>query len=172
MSVYGWPMKRWGVCAIIAAQLFIIPETVFAASSELTAGIGSQDPSGDFSYKGDSLEVKEAKVEILWALANPYFMVTRTKFEGEGNKNDQFILNNETFQTIFPFMSRMRFDQHDIVLYHGSKKATAGKVDIDSVAAKIIHRETVIDHQPDAGVNEAKRLTVADPRVCVGFHSP
>jgi hypothetical protein len=165
-------MKRWGVCAILAAQLFIIPETLFAASSELAAGIPSQDPSGDFSHKGDSLEVKKAKVENLWALSNPYAMVTPTKFEDTGSEKDQFILNDKTFQTIFPSMSRLRFDQHDIVLYHGSKKGTVGKVNIDGAGAKIIHFKAVIDHQPDTGVNEAKSFNVADPRVCVGFHFP
>jgi outer membrane protein len=186
ISVCGGQMKKWSffACAILAALLFIIPETVLAAKVELATGIWSQDPSGDFSYKGDSLNVKDdpgfkkktrflgrAKIEILWALPNPYFMVTLMKFDGVGNENEQFIFNNRTFQANVPFTSSLRFDQYDIALYYGLpffKKATAGILNIDlGIATKIIHFKVVID-QPDTGVSESKSLTIAVPMVYVG----
>jgi hypothetical protein len=167
-------VKKWSICAILAAVLLIVPEAVFAAKSEPPAGICSQEPSGDFAYKGDSLEVKEAKIEILWALPNPYFMVAPMNFKGV--RNEQFILNSETFRAIFPFMTRLRFDQQDTVLYHGLsffKKATAGIFNIDlGLGAKIIRFNAIIDSQPDTGINAAKSLTIAVPMVYVGFSSP
>jgi outer membrane protein len=186
ISLCGGPMKKWSffACAILAALLFIIPETVFAAKFELAAGIWSQDPSGDFSYKGDSLNVKDdlgfgketkflgrAKIEILLALPNLYFMVTPMKFNGSESKNEQFIFNNETFQANVPFTSSLQFDQYDIALYYGLpflKTATAGVFNIDlGIGAKIIDSKAFID-QPDTGVSESKSLTIGVPTVYVG----
>ncbi len=179
-------MKKWSffACAILAALLFIIPETVFAAKYELAAGIWSQDPSGDISYKGDSLNVKDdlgfgkktrflgrVKIETPLALPNLYLMVTPMKFDGAGSKNEPFIFNNKTFQANVPFTSSLRFDQYDIALYYGLpflKKATFGIFNIDlGIDAKIIDFKAAID-QPDTGISEAKSLTIPVPMVYVG----
>jgi outer membrane protein len=176
--------RRFFAYAILVALFFIIPETVLAAKFVLAAGIWNQDPSGDFSYKGDSLDVKDdlgfgketgfhgrAKIELLWPLPNLYFMVTTMKFDGVESQNEQFIFNNKTFQANVPFTSSLRFDQYDIALYYGlpfSKVATAGVFNIDlGIGAKIIDSKAVID-QLDTGVNESKSLTIAVPTVYVG----
>jgi outer membrane protein len=186
ISVSGGAMKKWSffACAILSILLFIIPGTVFAAKFELAAGIWNQDPSGDFSYKGDSLNVKDdlgfgeetrflgrAKIEILLGLPNVYLMVTPMKFDGAGSKNQQFIFNNKTFQANIPFTSSLQFDQYDIVLYYGLpflKIATAGVFNIDlGIGAKIIDSKAAID-QPDTGLSESKSLTIGVPTVYVG----
>jgi outer membrane protein len=189
ISVSGGPMKKLSffACAILSILLFVIPGRVLAAKFELAAGIWSQNPSGDFSYKGDSLNVKDdlgfgeetkflgrAKIEILLGLPSLYLMVTPMKFDGAESINEQFIFNNETFQANIPFTSSLQFDQYDVALYYGLpflKMATAGVFNIDlGIGAKIIDSKAVID-QPDTGVSGSKSLTIGVPTVYVGVQA-
>jgi hypothetical protein len=186
MSASEGPVKKWSICAILAAVLLIVPEAVFAAKSEPPAGICSQEPCGDFAYKGDSPEVKDyrgfgkktrsfgnAKIEVLSALPNTYFMATPMNFDIVGKEDEQLLFNNKTFQAIVSFMASLRFERHDTALYHGLsslKKATSGIA--LGIGAKIINFEAVIDHHPDTAADESKSLTMPVPMVYLGFKFP
>jgi hypothetical protein len=186
MSASEGPVRKWRICAILAALLLIVPEAVFAAKSEPPAGICSQEPSGDFGYKGDSPDGKDdhgfgkktrsfgsAKIKVLSALPNPYFTATPMNFDIVGKEDEQLLFNNKTFQAIVSFMSSLRFENHDTALYHGLsslKKATSGIA--LGIGAKIINFKAVIDHQPDTAADESKSLTMPVPMLYLGLKFP
>ncbi|MBI4689376.1 MAG: TIGR04219 family outer membrane beta-barrel protein [Nitrospirae bacterium] len=179
-------MKRFWFFAglLFLVVTFAVPNIVSAIGFEGAIGAWSQDPSGDLSYKGESLSVENelkydaetkafgrVKVELPLMFPNIYFMVTPMKFEGEGSKDINFTFGDQTFNANVPFSSSARLDHYDICLYYGLpflKTASLGKFKGEvGLNVKIIDFEAEIT-QSSLGLSASKSLTLPIPMIYVG----
>jgi outer membrane protein len=179
-------MKKWSYFAIVVltALVFIIPGIVSAAGYEIAAGIWNQEPSGNISDRGESLDLKDelkygtkwrfsgrVKVQTPSVLPNLYLMASPMKFEGVGSKDMTFTFNNKTFTGGVPFSSTLRFDQYDMALYYGLpfiKKGTGGEFNTDvGIDVRIIDFKAAIS-QSTTATSESKSLIIPIPMIYLG----
>lgn len=161
-----------------------IPQLASAVGFEAAAGIWNQDPSGDISYKGESLSVENelkydsktkifgrVKIDMPLMLPNIYLMATPMKFEADGSKNASFTFGDRTFTGNVPFSSSVQLDHYDIALFYGVpflKTATLGKLNVEvGLNARIIDFEAEIN-QPTTGIKESKSMTIPVPMIYLG----
>lgn len=179
-------MNRLRISAgiLFLALIFVIPQIASAIGLEAAVGVWKQDPSGDISYKGDSLSVENelkydsktkvfgrVKIDMPLALPNIYLMATPMKFEAVGSKNVDFKFGDTTFDASVPFSSKTKLDHYDICLYYGLpflKTATLGKLNAEvGLNARIIDFKAEII-QSTTGKSESKSLTLPIPMIYVG----
>lgn len=169
--------------ALFLIAAFIMPQTAFALGIEAAIGGWSQDPSGDISYKGQSLDVGNdlkygsktkamgrVKIDMPLLIPNIYLMYTPMKFDGDGSKNVNFTFGNRTFSGNVPFSSSVKLDHYDLGLYYGIpfvNTATAKKLNVDAgLNIRVIDFNAEVK-QPATGITESKGLTIPLPMVYV-----
>ncbi|MCE5194349.1 MAG: TIGR04219 family outer membrane beta-barrel protein [Nitrospiraceae bacterium] len=165
-------------------SFFLMYGAASAIGLEAAIGVWNQDPSGDISYKGESLsvgndlkydsEVKffgRAKIELPLIFPNIYLMATPMKFEGSGQKNVNFQFGDKTFTGSVPFNSKIQLDHYDICFYYNLpflKTLSLGKLNAEvGLNARIFDFKAEID-QPSTGIKETKNMTLPVPMVYVG----
>lgn len=169
---------------LFLALIFVAPQIASAIGLEAAVRVWKQDPSGDISYKGESLSIENelkydsktkvfgrVKIDMPLMMPNIYLMATPMKFEADGSKNVDFIFGDETFTGSVPFSSKVQLDHYDICLYYGLpflKTATLGKLNAEvGLNARIIDFKAEIN-QPTTGKSESKSLTFPVPMIYVG----
>lgn len=170
---------------LFLSLVFLVPQIASAVGFEATVGMWRQAPSGDISYKGETLSVENelkydsktkvfgrAKIDMPLGLPNIYLMATPMEFKDEGSKNINFTFGDRTFTANVPFKSSVQADHYDICLYYGLpflKKATLGKLNAEvGLNSRIIDFKAEID-QSATGIKESKSLTVLVPMVYTGL---
>lgn len=164
--------------------LFAFPQISSAAGIEAAVGLWKQDPSGDISYKGESLGVENelnygsktkvfgrVKIDMPLMIPNVYLMATPMKFEADGSKNVNFTFGDKTFTGSVPFSSSVQLNHYDVALFYSLpfvKTATAGKFNVEAgINARIIDFKAEI-RQSATGINESKSLTLPVPMIYLG----
>ncbi len=182
-------MKKLGLAISILTLLFFVPQVASAISLEASIGGWKQDPSGNISYKGESLDVEDElrydsktkvfgriKIETPLVLPNIYLMATPMKFEEDGSRSINFTFGDTTFDVTAPFSSKVQLDHYDIAFYYNLpliKTATLKKLNIElGLNARIIDFEGEVSGQDTSTglqVTESKSLTLPIPMLYVGF---
>ncbi len=179
-------MKRTVVAGIFLSLviIFAVPGGAFAMGIEAAIGGWSQDPSGDISYKGESLSVENelkydsktkafgrVKIDMPLMIPNVYLMATPMKFEADGTKNVNFTFGDKTFSGSVPFSSSVQLNHYDVALFYSLpfvRTATAGKFNAEvGLNARIIDFKAEI-RQAATGINESKSLTLPVPMLYIG----
>lgn len=167
---------------IFLLSFLLTPQFASAIGFEVAVGVWNQDPSGDISYKGQSLDVENelkydsktkvfgrAKIDMPLMVPNIYLMATPMKFEGTGSKNVPFTFGNQSFNANIPFTSELTLDHYDIAFYYGLpfvKTATLGKLNVDAgLNVRFIDMKAEVKQ---GAVQESKSLTIPLPMVYVG----
>ncbi|MEW6068820.1 MAG: TIGR04219 family outer membrane beta-barrel protein [Nitrospirota bacterium] len=180
-------MKKSSVFAgiLFLALAFLVPHTASAIGFEAAIGGWQQDPSGDISYKGESLSVEDelkydaetkifgrVKIDMPSVLPNIYLMATPMKFEAEGSKDISFTFGDETFAANVPFDSSVQLNHYDICLYYGLpfvETASLGKLNAEiGINARIIDFEAEVS-QDTINISESTSLTIPVPMIYVGI---
>jgi len=166
----------------VLCLIFVAPQVASAIGLEAAVGGWQQDPSGDISYKGESLSVENelkydsepkvfgrVKIDMPLLIPNIYLMATPMEFEGTGSKNINFTFGDKTFNATAPFSSKMQLDHYDIAFYYGLpfvKTATLGKLNVDAgLNVRFIDMKAEVKQ---GAVQESKSLTIPLPMVYVG----
>lgn len=183
-------MKRLGIFVgiLFSALIFVVPQVASAIGLEAAVGVWSQYPSGDISYKGQSLDVENelnydsetrlfgrVKIDMPMLIPNIYLMATPMEFEGNGSKNTNFTFGDKTFTNNVPFASKLQLDHYDIALFYGLpflKTATLGKLNAEvGLNARIIDFKSEIagrDAVTGLQTTESKSLTLPVPMLYLG----
>ncbi len=176
----------WGV--FFLALIFAIPQVAHSIGFEAAVGGWKQDPSGDVSYKGESLDVEKdlkydsetrvfgrVKIDMPAVLPNIYLMATPMKFEADGSRSTNFTFGDKTFNASLPFSSKLQLDHYDIAFYYGLpflKTASLGKLNAEiGLNARIIDlKAEVKGRETGSGteIQESKSLTIPVPMIYVG----
>lgn len=159
-----------------------------AIGLEAAAGVWQQTPSGDLSYKaesvGDVLDIDDdlnydaetkmqlrAKIDLPLFLPNIYLLAAPAEFEGDGEKSVSFTFGDETFDADAGFHSKLTYNQYDVGLYWGLpfiQTATLGKLNVDvGLNLRFLDLEAQLD-QPDTGISEKQDATLVVPQLYVG----
>ncbi len=179
-------MRKKSILINLMVCVFILfPSFAFCIGAEVSIGMWQQDPTGHFSYKGDSLDVEDelkydtenkllarAKIDMPLFVPNIYLMVTPMDFEEDGIKHASFRFGDRTFQADVPFKSELKLNQYDVALYYGIPflhTATAGLLDVDvGLNIKVIDFYAKVE-QSTLGLSESKSATIPIPMLYVGF---
>lgn len=181
-------MKKFGIVVSLFIFIFSVPQSVSAIGIEAAIGGWKQEPSGDISYKGESLDVENElkydsktkvlgriKIETPLTLPNIYLMATPMKFEADGNRSTNFTFGDKTFDVTAPFSSKVQLDHYDIALYYGLpliKTASLKKLNIEiGLNARIIDFKGEVsgrDAITGLQVTESKKLTLPVPMLYIG----
>jgi len=166
--------------ALIASVMaFAAPSVASAYWVDAAVGGWAYDPSGDMSYKGDSLDLESdlgfedksgamvrAKFDIPTPLPNLYFMATPMSFEGAGLKGFRF--GDVIFNPYVPFDSKLDINQYDIALFYAVpllQTASLNTLNIEyGINVKLLDVEAEI-RQDILGLNEKKSLNAPVPMV-------
>lgn len=166
---------------IFLSVCILSPKVASALGLEIAGGLWSQSPSGNFSYQGIALDMKNdlkydskirlfgrAKINTLLILPNIYFMITPIKFDGAGSKNVNFTFDKYNFSANVPIISEITFDQYDFAFYYGLpflKKLTLDRLNIDiGINAKIISLNIDIK-QSTTNLSASKALSLPIPMI-------
>lgn len=167
---------------VFLLSFLLVPQFASAIGLEVAVGIWNQDPSGDISYKGESLSVENelkydsktkvfgrAKIDMPLMVPNIYLMATPMKFEAIGSKNITFRFGDQTFAGNTNFTSSLQLDHYDIALYYGLpfvRTATLNKLNIDAgLNVRFIDMKAEVKQ---GAIQESKSLTIPLPMVYVG----
>ncbi len=172
-------MKRAYLGSLILSVLLLLLSTTYsyAVGLEISAGYWKQDPSGDISYKGESLDVEDnlkydsekkpffrAKLQTPLFLPNIYLMATPMKFEETGSKDINFRFGDTTFTANVPFDSMVKLNHYDIGLYYSLpfiNTATAGVLNMElGINARIIDLKAEVSQ---GNLSESKSFTLPVP---------
>lgn len=172
---------------LFLALIFVAPQVASAIGLEAAIGGWQQDPSGDISYKGQSLDIENelkydsktkvfgrVKIDMPLMLPNIYLMATPMKFEADGSKTTNFTFGDKTFDVTFPFSSKVQLDHYDIALFYGLpfiKTATAKKLNAEvGLNARIIDFKAEVKGKDTTGtqIQESKSLTLPVPMLYIG----
>lgn len=176
--------RRVLVVVLFLALIFVSAKIASALGLEAAVGVWNQDPSGDVSYKGQSLDVENelkydsetrlfgrVKIDMPLLFPNIYIMGTPMEFEDNGSKNINFTFGNKTFNGNVPFSSKLQLDHYDIALYYGLpflKTATAGKFNAEvGLNVRMIDFKADIN-QPQTNKSESKSLDIWMPMIYIG----
>lgn len=176
-------MKRF-LFLICLCLLFVTPQALYAIGLEVGVGAWRQDPQGDISYKGESLDLEKnlkydaearmmgrVKIDMPLIIPNIYLMATPMSFEGSGSKDVSFTFGNQTFTGSVPFNSKIEMDHLDLAFYYGLpflKTLTAEVLNAEvGLNARLIDFSAEIT-QPSTGLRESKSLSIPVPMLYVG----
>ncbi|AEH44675.1 hypothetical protein Thein_0797 [Thermodesulfatator indicus DSM 15286] len=173
--------------ALIFILVLFLGTRVWAFGLEAAGGFWSENPSGDISYKGDSLSVKDdlrydteykpfGRVKIDLPLINFYLAYTPVNFEEEGELNKTFTFGDKTFNANVPFDSYLKMQQYDLGVYWGipflksvTEAATLGFAGINvelGLNARVMNVEAGIEQQ---NLKEDTSFTVVIPLLYGGL---
>jgi outer membrane protein len=164
--------------------VFVFPQIASAIGIEASIGGWGQDPSGEISYKGESLSIEDdlkydsktkvfgrVKIDMPLVLPNIYFIATPMKFDADGSKNINFTFGDKTFTANVPFSSMVQLNHYDIGLFYNLpfiSAASAKKFNVEvGLNARIIDFEAKVE-QAAAGISESKSLTIPVPMIYIG----
>jgi outer membrane protein len=142
-------MKKIYLCVIIASVfIFLAPMNASALGIEVAAGMWGQTPSGDISYKGESLSIKNelnydtkynifgrVKIDMPLIIPNVYLMASPASFKGDGSKTKSFTFGDKEFKASKEFTTELKLDHYDVALYYGIpllKTATLGVLNVEA----------------------------------------
>ncbi|MDA8085220.1 MAG: TIGR04219 family outer membrane beta-barrel protein [Nitrospiraceae bacterium] len=160
--------------------VFIMPASSHAADIEAAAGIWPQEPAGNLSYLGDTLDMRRdlnythedrftarLKVHLPAMLPNMYFMATFVKFQGENALPHPFAFGGAAFAAGTPFSSETQLNHYDITPYYSLIPWPARRIfNVDAgVNARVIEYRTSVT-QNNASVTESSTIVV--PLLYVG----
>lgn len=183
--IKGENMKKTVFTILVSLVFFsvAVPQFASAVGIEAAVGVWRESPTGDISYKGEELDVKDelrydaktkvsgrVKLQTPLFFPNIYLMATPMRYSADGSKNIDFTFGDKTFTADVPFSSKLRLDHYDICLYYNLpfiKTASLNKANVEiGFNARIIDFHSEIS-QADTG-NVSKSLTVAAPMVYLG----
>jgi len=129
---------------------FVFISEARAFDMEGAVGIWRQDPSGNFSLDGDTLEgdsldieddlkydrddnlIARVRLDLPGLFPNVYLMATKVEFEETGRREEPFRFGNEVFQGSFE--SRLKYDHYDISVFYSIpliKTASLNRLNFD-----------------------------------------
>ncbi len=180
-------MRKFRVLFLVVIwfTLFIVP--CWALGLEVAGGVWRVNPSGDVSYKGDSISTDElglgkkttgyGRVKLDLPLINFYLMATPMRFKGKGQKTVNFTFGDKTFKANVPFDSKFRIDQYDLGIYWGipllksvTKVASLGNFAFNlefGLNVKVVDLYAKIT-QNTTNLSAEKHLTVPVPMLYLG----
>ncbi len=173
-------MRPFFLCAALLASLaLLMPATSHASDIEAAAGLWRQEPSGDLSCSGDTLDLRRdlnytkrdrftarLKVHLPALLPNMYFMATFVKFKAENTLPHPFVFGIP-FAAGAPFTADTQLNHYDIAPYYSLVPRPArGIFNVDAgVNARVIDLKTSITQN---GTFFIKSSTIVVPLIYIG----
>lgn len=172
--------KSYLAFSFVLLTLVFCALDISAFEVETGVGISQITPSGNFSYKGIALDLKNdlkydkvsnftgrVRLDLPLFLPNLYISATPLKFDATGSKTVPFQFGNiPSFSANVPFTSTLKLDHYDFTLFYGIpfiETVTDEKLRIDvGLNLRIIDFKAEIN-QTQTGLNESKKLAVPVP---------
>ena len=175
--------KRISIVAAIGMCFLLVSHSAFALGLEAAVGAWNQDPSGDISFKGTSLDIEKdlkyddenrimgrLKIETPIFLPNIYLMATPMRFDGTGRKDIAFTFGDRTYAGNVDFTSKLRIDQYDLALYYNLPFLRTLTRDILSVELGINIRGADVEAEVTQGsITEKESFFLPVPMAYVGL---
>ncbi|MBI2118518.1 MAG: TIGR04219 family outer membrane beta-barrel protein [Elusimicrobia bacterium] len=172
-------MKSYLSFSFVLLTLLFYSLNLSAFEVETGVGISQISPSGNLSYKGIGLDVKNdlkydkvsnftgrIRLDLPLFLPNLYIAATPLKFDATGSKTVPFQFGNLSFSANVPFTSTLKLDHYDLTLFYGIpfiETVTDEKLRIDvGLNVRLIDFKAEIN-QAQTGLNESKSLAVPVP---------
>lgn len=175
---------RYLAVLIVVLSVLAVPSASYALlGAEVAVGGMQMSPTGDFGYKGTTLDLKNdmrydketrfggrAKLDLP-ILPTVYVMYTPMSFKGDGNMTQNFSFAGQTYNANAPFSSELKLDHYDVALLYSVpflKTLTLGKLNVEAgLNARIIMFSAKFD-QAATNMHQSKSTTIPVPMIYLG----